>query len=361
MERKRRGRSRQRELFARSTRPTIPIEANHRLVLLTDALDWTELEELVQAIRRRKVKSEAGRPPHLRATLGAVVLMATQKVTLRQAEDLIRHYAPARYLCGLTETDWSPDFTTIHDVTQLLGEDGLRALNEHVVNVAVAEGLADPTVMVADTTAQEAAIPYPNEMGLMAACLSSVGAASQKAGGALKAFASQTARTVKQAKATVRHYRLFAKTKAAKDTITAQMATLVDGIQRELGDALQAADAEKRRLGRYAKVAHARVSRLHETMKTLVPQIRYWLRTGRVAVGKIVSLQLPEVYAIVRGKVGKAVEFGLTWGIRRLRGGFVLATLGKSRDELHDSRFAVRAVDEHVAVFGKAPHSYAYL
>ncbi len=181
---------------------------------------------------------------------------------------------PARYLCGLTETDWSPDFTTIHDITQLMGEDGIGEINEAVVTVAVAEGLADPTVVVADTTAQEAAIPYPNEIGLMAAFLSSVGAASKKAGGALKAFVTKTARKVKQAKAKVRHYRLFAKTKEAKDTVTAEMARLIGGIQVELGKALHVAEAGKERVTRYAKVAQAKVSRLHETMQTLVPQIR---------------------------------------------------------------------------------------
>lgn len=51
MDQRRRGRSRQAELFLRSRRPTIPIEENHRLVLLTDALDWTGLEEVVERIR----------------------------------------------------------------------------------------------------------------------------------------------------------------------------------------------------------------------------------------------------------------------------------------------------------------------
>ncbi len=360
MGQRRRGRSRQAELFLRSRRPTIPIEENHRLVLLTDALDWTGLEELVERIRLRKLKNEAGRPPHLRTTIGAVVLMGTQKVTLRQAEDLIRHYAPARYLCGLTETDWSPDFTTIHDFTQLMGEDGIGEINEAVVTVAVAEGLADPTVVVADTTAQEAAIPYPNEMGLMAAYVTAVGAASQRAGKALKAFAKQTAGQVKRAKEKIRGYRLFAKTKEAKDKVTAEMARLIGGIQVELGKALHVAEAGTARGTKYAKVALAKGRRLHETMKTLVPQIRYWLRTGKVATGKVISLHIPELYAIVRGKVGKAVEFGLTWGIRRLKGGFLLASVAKDRHDLHDSRFAVKAVDEHIALFGNAPQAYAY-
>src|SRR5262249_26454824 len=97
-----------------------------------------------------------------------------------------------------------------------------------------------------------------------------------------------------------------------------------------------------------------------QTMAKLAPQIRYWLKTGRVAANKIINLQIPELYAIVRGKVGKAVEFGLTWGITRLGGGYLLATMAKDKRELHDMRFAVRAVEDHIERFGEAPRAYAY-
>src|SRR6266545_7883607 len=102
MSKRPRGGSRQPELFGSSKRPTVPIESNHRLVLLTDETDWTELEERVEQIRMSKLKSAAGRPPHLRVLMGALLLKATRDMTWREAEDLIRHYAPARYLCGLT-------------------------------------------------------------------------------------------------------------------------------------------------------------------------------------------------------------------------------------------------------------------
>jgi len=62
----RRQRSRQGELFARSTRPVIALDENHRLVLMTHELDWTALIERAQAIRLSKLKREVGRPPHLR-------------------------------------------------------------------------------------------------------------------------------------------------------------------------------------------------------------------------------------------------------------------------------------------------------
>lgn len=358
--RKRRQGSRQAELFPRSKRPTIPLDESHRLVVLTDSLDWTELEIRAEAIRASKLKSAAGRPPHLRALLGAMVLRATRYMPLRVLADQIRYYAPARYLCGLSETEWTPDHRTLHDFFKLMAEEGARLANEYVVELAVEEDLADSTALVADTTAQEAAIPYPNEMGLMGAFIASVEAASKRAGKALKNFARRVAGKLKAAQKKVREYRLFAKTSKQKKKVMLEMADMVDAVQRALGNAVKAMSRKKARVSKYGKVAQAKVVELHTTMKKLLPQIRYWVKTGRVASGKVISLHMPELYSIVRGKVGKKAEFGLTWGIRRLRGGFVLATVATSKTELHDTRFAVSAVDEHIALFGSAPEEYGY-
>jgi len=341
----------------------IVLDENHRLVQLTHEIDWTELQEVVQAIRMSKLKSGAGRPPHLRALIGAVLFRATRKMTYRDTEDQIRHYAPARYLCGLTETEWTPDANTIQDFEELLGEDGMRRINEYVVEWAVEEKLADPKVVVADTTAQEASIPHPNEMGLMATFVTAVVAASKTVGGALKGFVERAGALFAKAKGKVREYRLFgkSKSKAAKDRMVAEMTSIVEKVQRSLGRALCGVSAQaSSRLRKGRKVAWRKLAGLHQTMGKLVPQIRYWLKTGFVAANKIISLQIPELYSIVRGKVGKTVEFGLTWGITRLRGGFVLATLAKDKRELVDSKFAIRAVKDHIAKFGRAPRGYAY-
>lgn len=354
--------NRQPELFPRSTRPTIPIEPNHRLALLTNRIDWTELLEFVENIRLSIVKNAAGRPPQLRALVGAMLLKATRDMTWREAADLIRHYAPARYLCGLTETEWSPDHRTLHDFAVLLGEEGLRLINEFTVKWAVAEKLADPSVVVGDTTAQEAAIPYPNEMGLMAAFVTSALAASKHAGTEFRKFASKVTGQVKEAREKVREYRLFAKdkSKAVKNKMVAAMANVIERINGQLGRAVQAASATTSRVTKHGIVAREKLIHLHQTMSKLVPQIRYWLKTGYVAAGKIINLHVPELYSIVRGKVGKKVEFGLSWGITRLRGGLLRARLAAHRNELVDAEFAVEAVRDHISLFGKAPRAYAY-
>jgi hypothetical protein len=113
----------------------------------------------------------------------------------------------------------------------------------------------------------------------------------------------------------------------------AEMAKLVDGLNAGLGKAIDEACATGRKLRGHGVAAGRKLSDLYQTMRKLLPQIRHWLRTGHVATGKIINLHIPELYSIVRGKVGKAVEFGLSWGLTRLRGGFILATLARERGE----------------------------
>jgi hypothetical protein len=350
----------QAELIPRSRRPIIEVDPSHPLVVLTDTIAWDELLDHVMKIRESKLASPAGRPPNLRATVGVQVLLAVKNMTYREAEDFVRYYAPARYLCGLTETDWTPDFTTMNDFAVLVGEEGLRVINEYAVKLAVELKLADPKLAVADTTAQEAEIPHPTEMGLMSKFLGSVGRTSQRAGTALKRFGQKIKAKLGATKKRIREHWLFAKTASARKRHTRAVADAVAEIQQGLGEALEEAARGCGRLRCYSKRAHARLMKLHEVMKRLLPQIRYWLRTGRVATGKIISLFLPELYAIVRGKVGKAVEFGLTWGITRLKGGYLLAHSSKDRKELYDSRYAVRAVKELATLFGQPPRAYAY-
>ena len=62
----------------------------------------------------------------------------------------------------------------------------------------------------------------------------------------------------------------------------------------------------------------------------------------------------------MRGKVGKAVEFGLNWGMTQIKGGFLLARRALDRKELVDTKFAVEAVKDHMVRFGQAPRAFAY-
>ena len=66
-------------LLPPSNTPQIRLQESHPLVRLTAALDWEELVAEVEKIRATKVSSPGGRRPHLRALVGAVVLMSVRQ------------------------------------------------------------------------------------------------------------------------------------------------------------------------------------------------------------------------------------------------------------------------------------------
>jgi len=145
--------------------------------------------------------------------LGCHAADGHRKLTYREAEDLIRYYAPAAYLCGLTETQWTPDFTTIQDFTQLMGEEGIKLINQYVVQMAVNRSW--PTQDGSrrhDCPGMRRSLS--NEMGLMTGFLTR-GKCSPKGRPRLKDLWSRRPLDSKlQQKA--REYRLFARPRRAR-------------------------------------------------------------------------------------------------------------------------------------------------
>jgi len=350
--------AKQLELIPRSRNPLVVVDRNHRLVRLCESLDWLELEATAQEIREGKLKNRAGRRPNLRVNLGAVVFMSVNRVTYREAEDQIRHYAPARYLCGLADSFKTPDFTTINDFMHLMGAEGLARLNEMVVRMAVEAGLGDPGVLVADTTAQEATMSYPTEVGLLGSFFRSVQKLGGRTGGKVKAALRDLRSVVNRGTKSIRTHRFFAKGKEErlKHTTTAMGAAKL--VVKGLTEACRNTSAKRLQGG--AKAARKKLEDLLGTMGSLLPQIDYWLENGYVAKNKIVNLFMPLVRSIPRGKVGKDVEFGIKWGTQRIGGGFILGTADAARGNFSDKLHVQEAVEHHVMTLGAIPTSFGY-
>jgi hypothetical protein len=344
---------RQKELFAQSVQAKIEVSTEHELVRLERALDWDEMIEKTMAIRSKKIKAPTGPEPHYRELLGAVTLMAVKNITYRDAEDLIAHYAPARYLCKLMDSSWRPDHITIFEFTQMLGETGMNEINAQVLGTANKEGLLDTSRLMSDTTAQEAKIPYPNEVGLMSRYMGIVKKAAGKAGKVFSKVRQKIKEVEKKVKGLVRASHLFAKTKEQKRKVGKKLYHVSQEIHRELVKALESGAS-------FTGKSQEELARLTSIMKTLFPQIKHFLETGFVAPKKIIHLKMSELYAIVRGKAGKSVEFGLKWGISRIGGGFVQGFLINGGDHCSDKRFCLEAIQVHQATHGKAPNVYGF-
>jgi transposase, IS5 family len=333
-------------------RADILIKDQHELVQLADIMDWPELIETTMMIRSSKVKAESGPQPHYRELLGAVTLMAVRNVTFRQAEDLIAHYAPARYLCNLMDSTWQPDHITIFEFTQMLGPAGMDIINRKTLIQAEALGILDSTNLMSDTTAQEAMIPYPNEVGLMKRFTDLVGKNLKKVGGKFSKIKGKVKEIASKVKGLVRRSHLFAKTKEEKRKVGKRLYHTVQDLQGLLKDCLNHGLEGRSK-------ASKELARLSELMSQLLPQILHFLNTGFVAAKKIIHLQSPELYSIVRGKAGKSVEFGLKWGINRIDG-FALGFLINAGVHASDQKFCIQGIKEHISIFDEAPKKFGF-
>ena len=340
-------------LLQQSEIAEIHLRKNHELVQITSYIDWDKLQLLAMNCREAKVKKSTGPAPRYRELLGAVVLMSLKKIDYRQCEDMIAHYAPARYLCNLMDSTWQPDHVTVFDFTKMLGPSGMELINQEVLSIAQDQGFLDPSQLMSDTTAQEAKIPYPTEVGLMSDFMSKVSKHLKKTGKTFTKVKAKIKESVKKVKGLARTYYLFCKDKESKSKAGKKIFHTVSDIQKELGDVFS--DLIPRG-GKPTK----ELKKLWEVMETLLPQIKKFLYTGFVANKKIIHLAMPELYSIVRGKAGKRVEFGLKWGISRIGGGFVSGFLHSQGEHTSDIKFCEEAVKEHIKMFGEAPEVYGF-
>lgn len=330
----------------------IIIRDNHELLQLAEVMPWPEMIDTAINVRASRVKGLSGPHPHYRELLGAVALMSVRNITYRQAEDLIAHYAPARYLCNLMDSTWQPDHITIFEFTQMMGPEGMDIINKQILLRAKDLGILDPSSLMSDTTAQEAMIPYPNEVGLMKRFTDLVTRNLKKVGGKFGSIKSKVKETLSKVKGLVRKSHLFAKTKEQKQKVGKKLYHTV----REFNDLLR--DCLSQGYDMRSK-AGVEIQRLSQLMEELLPQILHFLNTGFVASKKIIHLQIPELYSIVRGKAGKSVEFGLKWGINRIDG-FVVGFLINNGQHVSDQKFCIQAIREHIALFGEAPRAYGF-
>lgn len=331
---------------------TIAAPNDHNLIRLADTLDWNELIGIAKKGRRAQGFSTMGRQPRYREMLGALVMMAIRKCDYRTAEDLIRFYIPARYLCNLMDSDQSLDHVSIHDFVRMIGANTLSEINAAVLRMAGTKGYLDPMKLMSDTTAQEARIPYPTEVGLMLRYSNIVKSKLKKVGKMFSGAKTMLKDVEAKIKGLVRNNHLFAKTREQKRKVTKKLFHVVEQLHEKILEGISIAPLAKTK-------AQQEISKIAEVMTHLLPQMKHFIDTGFVASKKIIHLQMPDLYSIVRGKAGKAVEFGLKWGINRVSG-FLQGFLVNGGKHYSDQRFCRESVNVHQQTFGVVPRVFGF-
>ncbi len=324
---------------------------DHPLLRLKQALDWEGIKAVMIAHWRGAGKNVDGRPGrmwpvHLYAPL--LVLMWVKTYTSRQMEDYSSESVVARRFLELGggELHQIRDHSSISRAEAALGAAGKAAVNALVINTAEQLKFTEGRTLSSDTTVQEPAIGYPNEPGILKGVAQRIERVLKK----LKARGVNAARAgmeqAKQIYTSVKHYHLFAKTKEEKKKILAE---IVKQSEELIEMTTEVIEQVSQSWGRIKQGAAITLKRMVEVCTTLLPQIKQWMKTGRVATHKIIHPGLTGARAIPKG-AGK-VKFGMKWLINRLPGGYVFGRRVQARAD--ENKMPQEALKEYRKVFGE--------
>ena len=331
---------------------SIYVDHNHPLLQLKRALPWEALYEVMTRHWRRAGKNTDGRPGlawDVTLYVPLVVLMLVKHLNARDMESYLAENVVARVFIG-RQDDPRPqirDHSNVARAYTARGKDGVEEINALILRVAQALGFADARILSSDTTAQELPIGYPNEPGILRGV-------AQRCGRALAKLKRRGVLGVDRALAqvqtilrSVKEHHLFAKGKDEKRQVLTRLLT-------EVGQLIVQTRPMVARLAqsrdRVPQSATATLGAMHEVAKRLIPQIVQWITTEVVAKGKIVHAGLTQARAMVRNKAGKKVEFGVSYLLSRLGGGYVFGTL--IRGVVDESKMPMQALAGYRAIFG---------
>ena len=323
---------------------------DHPVLRLKQALDWAAITEVMVTYWRaagKNVDGGPGRrwPVHLYTPL--LVLMWVKTYHARQMEDYLSESVVARRFLELKEVELKPlrDHSSIARAEAALGAEGKGAVNALVLKTAEQLRFTDGKTLSSDTTVQEPAIGYPNEPGILKGLAERIERGLKK----LKARGVTAARAgIEQAKQiyrSVKHHHLFAKTKEEKKKILDEIVAQSEELLARTKAVIPQVSA---RCGRVKQGAAATLQRMGEVARTLLPQIKQWMRTGRVATEKIIHTGITEARAITKGR-GK-VKFGMKWLLNRLSGGYLFGRRVQARAD--ETKMPEEALKEYRQVFG---------
>jgi len=331
---------------------SIYVDHNHPLLQLKRALPWTALFEVMSRRWAAAGKNVDGRPGlswDVSLYVPLVVLMLVKNLHARAMEAYRAENVVARVFIGRQADVRAQirDHSNIARAYVALGKAGIDEVNGLMLTVAKALGFADPSILSADTTAQELPIGYPNEPGILRGVAQRCGRALAKLKERGVVGVGRALAQVQTILRSVKEHHLFAKGKPEKRRVLTRLLTEVGQL---VVDTRPMVEQLRQSRDRVTQSARATLGAMHEVAKRLIPQIVQWITTGVVAKGKIVHAGLLQARAIVRNKAGKTVEFGLPYLLSRLGGGYIFGTV--IRGGVDESKMPLQALAGYRAIFG---------
>ena len=343
-----------------STTVEIYVSQDHPLIKLANTLDWQKIAELVIDDLKKttaKLRWWLGRKLKLRIHLGVFLLQSFSKMVDRGTEEAIKGNGIYQVFCGKTIVDkWHcPDHTKIEEFRNRLSPETQRKIVSYVVQVAAQFGFADPSKMDVDSTVQEANMAYPSDAQLLTKLtllgkkvIDYIKEQGEKGCNGAKQISVDLKAVKKKAKA----YFFMAKNVSTEIKHTAFKA-LYETVKEQMIPVIKACAAlDNEILGNIPWNIKRSVDQIRSHAKKYLDDVAYFIETQTMKAGKILSFHLKDVACIMKGKLGKAKEFGRVFQLGRVGGNFFIV-LPSTTVRQEDKLSLQLMVDEHENIFGE--------
>jgi transposase, IS5 family len=316
-------------LVTRNLQPSLwdsvlPVEVRRLSPLLAQVDQWLD-DEAFFAPFRAHFSVLLGRPS---IPMEVYLRMMFLKYQYRLGyESLCREVGDSiswRIFCRLNLDDAVPAPSTLSKITTRCGEDAVLGLNEALLARADAAKLVKTGKVRADTTVVSANVEYPTDSGLLAHAVTRIGKLVTRikaAGGATRTVfrdATGSAASKVHAIGAKLKLRTAEGKQEAQATVLRLTGELADLAQQAVNDAAAVLANARRGLGRVAGRQRGRLHKAINELSTMVTRATRVVAQGRRRVAgeriesatRLVSLHDPDARPIVKGKLGKPVEFG---------------------------------------------------
>lgn len=330
---------------------TIFVPDDHPLLQLKRALDWEAITTVMVKHWWKAGKNVAGGrglrwPVELYVPL--LVLMWLESLHARQMEKYSSESVVARRFLALTEQLLLHvrDHSSIARAEAALGAEGQAAVNALIISTAQALGFATSEILSSDTTVQEPAIGYPNEPGILRGMAERIARNLQKLKAGGVKVAQDGIEKAKEIYKSVKQHHLFARTKEERKRRLAQIVKQSAELIQTTKELIQQIS---KRCGQCKQKAAAKLQPMVEVSAQLLPQIKQWLKTGKVATEKIIHVGITAARAIVKGQ-GR-VKFGMKWLIHWLAGGYLFGRRVEARAD--ENKMPEESLNDYRELFGE--------
>ena len=334
---------------------TTIIEDSHPLIQLANLIDWKYLAKLAQPDLEKTARGFwwLGRKLNLRAHLGVMILQILFKWTDRATESAIKRTPIYQIFCGLNIIKrWRcPDHTKIEKFRNRLSPETYKKILDYIVRLAVDLGFADPSKLDVDSTVQEANISYPSDANLLKKLslkckklldfLNANGYLQGEIAINIKAIIKKSQEYFFLSKNTLAEKRrqIFAKYYALVKSELMPLIHFVESLPEQVVE-------------EFPWNYRDAVLEIAEKAWRYLLDVAHFIRTNTIKRGKVLSFKMEDVICVVKGKAGKACEFGRVFQVGRIAGNFLKCYTSTSL-RMGDQESLIPILMEHQNIFGE--------